>query len=105
METKREPLQERPGQQQSTTRQSLQQGSLVNVLTMKEEVLDSGAEGKSLRLLQLRLSNFKGIKDFTLDIDGRNASIMGNNATGKTSLFDAFVYLLFGKDSDRKSVV
>jgi DNA repair exonuclease SbcCD ATPase subunit len=66
---------------------------------MKEEVLDSGAEGKSLRLLQLRLSNFKGIKDFTLDIDGRNASIMGNNATGKTSLFDAFVYLLFGKDS------
>lgn len=50
-------------------------------------------------LKHLSLTNFKGIRDLKIDFtDGIN-EIKGANATGKTSLFDAFVWLLFGKDS------
>ena len=34
-----------------------------------------------------------------LDFGGNNASIYGDNATGKTSVYDALTWLLFGKDS------
>lgn len=52
-----------------------------------------------MKLLTLKLQNFKGIKSFTLDAQGRDISIYGENATGKTTLFDAFTWLLFDKDS------
>lgn len=53
----------------------------------------------NIRLKQLRLENFKCHKALTLDFQGRNASIYGDNATGKTSVYDALTWLLFGKDS------
>ena len=52
-----------------------------------------------MKLNRLTLTNFKGIKSFTLDAHGENADIYGDNATGKTSLFDSFTWLLFDKDS------
>lgn len=53
-------------------------------------------------LKKLSLLNFKGIKKLTIDFDN-NTNIYGDNGTGKTSVFDAFTWLLFGKDStDRK---
>ena len=52
-----------------------------------------------MRLLSLHLRNFKGIQDFILDAKGRSIDIYGDNATGKTTLFDAYLWLLFGKDS------
>ena len=52
-----------------------------------------------IRLKSLHLENFKCHNSLTLDFDGKNASIYGDNATGKTSIYDAFVWLLFGKDS------
>lgn len=52
-----------------------------------------------IRLKQLRLKNFKCHRALTLDFQGRNAGIYGDNATGKTSVYDAFVWLLFGRDS------
>lgn len=55
-----------------------------------------------MRLLKLTLSNFKGIRNFTLDTQGNNASVFGDNATGKTTLCDAYLWLLFGKDSQNK---
>ena len=55
-----------------------------------------------MKILSLKLTNFKGIRDFTLDAQGDNVSIYGDNATGKTTLFDAFLWLLFGKDSQNK---
>ena len=52
-----------------------------------------------MKLLKLTLQNFKGIRDFTLDLDGRSASVYGRNGLGKTTLKDAYFWLLFGKDS------
>lgn len=56
-------------------------------------------EMKQIRLTKLELTNFKGVKEFTLEPDGQNLEIRGANATGKTSLYDGFLWLLFGKDS------
>lgn len=58
---------------------------------------------KQLKLSNLTLKNFKGIKHFKLQANGENARIFGDNATGKTSVFDAFVWLLFNKDSNNRS--
>lgn len=53
-------------------------------------------------LQKLNLINFKGIKSLSLEFD-ENTNIFGANGTGKTTIFDAFTWLLFGKDStDRK---
>ena len=52
-----------------------------------------------MRLLSLMLKNFKGIRDFSLCTDGENADIYGANATGKTTVADAFAWLLTDKDS------
>ena len=46
----------------------------------------------------MRIQNFKGCKDKTIDF-GDKTRISGANATGKTTIFDAFTWLLFGKDS------
>jgi hypothetical protein len=52
----------------------------------------------------LSLKNFKGIKEFTLDTNGgKNTNIYGDNGTGKTTIFDAFTWLLFDKDSSDRS--
>lgn len=55
-----------------------------------------------MKLLQLVLNNFKGIRHFVLDTQGGNVSVFGDNATGKTTLFDAITWLLFDKDSQNK---
>jgi DNA repair exonuclease SbcCD ATPase subunit len=58
---------------------------------------------KKFELLNLRLNNFKGVKDFELNAEGKDLTILGDNQTGKTTLFDGFIWLLFGKDSMNKS--
>ena len=55
-----------------------------------------------ITLIKLILKNFKGIKDLTIDF-GNVTSIKGENATGKTTIFDAFTWLLFDKDSQDRS--
>lgn len=52
-----------------------------------------------INLFQLQVDNFKGCRHLTLNLQGRSASIYGDNAAGKTTIYDAFVWLLFGKDS------
>lgn len=52
-----------------------------------------------MKLKQLTLTNFKGIKSFTLDSNGQNIDVLGDNGTGKTTLADAITWLLFDKDS------
>lgn len=53
-----------------------------------------------IKLLNLYLSNFKGIEEFSLTLDGRSATVYGQNGTGKTTILDAYLWLLFGKDSE-----
>ncbi|HZK21089.1 MAG TPA: AAA family ATPase, partial [Oscillospiraceae bacterium] len=52
-----------------------------------------------MKLINLTLTNFKGVKEFVLDANGRSVSVFGDNATGKTTLADAQSWLLFDKDS------
>lgn len=52
----------------------------------------------------MSLLNFKGVRELTVDFDEHETNIFGANHTGKTTLFDAFVWLLFDKDSqDRQN--
>lgn len=53
---------------------------------------------KNIKLLKIHMQNFKGCKDRMLSF-GDMTRISGANATGKTTVFDAFTWLLFGKDS------
>ena len=56
-----------------------------------------------MELNSIKLQNFKGIKDFGVNINGKEINIRGKNASGKTTLVDAWTWLLFDKDSsDRK---
>ena len=56
-----------------------------------------------IKIFSLKLKNFKGIKDLIIDFNCQNTNIYGANATGKTTIFDAFKWLFFDKDSnDRK---
>ncbi len=52
-----------------------------------------------MRIKYLKIENFKGIKKFELDFGGQSVNIYGDNRTGKTTIFDAFTWCLFGKDS------
>ena len=52
-----------------------------------------------IKINRLSLENFKCHRNLTLNFDGGNASIYGDNASGKTSVYDALTWLLFGKDS------
>lgn len=51
-----------------------------------------------LKIRSLHMENFKGIK--SLDVNFSNkTSIKGQNAAGKTTIFNAFTWLLFNKNS------
>lgn len=55
---------------------------------------------KHIQIDELHIIGFKGIKDLVLSFSGHSAVISGRNGTGKTSVYDAFLWLLFGKVSD-----
>ena len=52
-----------------------------------------------LTLNKLTIRNFKGFKSYELEANGEDINVFGDNATGKTSLYDAFLWCLFGKNS------
>ncbi len=52
-----------------------------------------------ITLNKLKIENFKGIKSFELDLAGKDMEIAAENGVGKTTIYDAPLYLLFGKDS------
>lgn len=57
---------------------------------------------KEIILRSLKLKNFKGIKDINIDFH-KTTNIYGENAAGKTTIFDAFTWLLFDKDSQDRA--
>jgi len=56
----------------------------------------------NLKLKTICIENFKGIKQLTVDFQDRT-TVSGQNATGKTTIMDGFMWLLFGKDSQGKA--
>ncbi len=52
-----------------------------------------------IKLNWLRIENFKGIKDKAITFEGKDTDIYGDNATFKTTIMDAWLWLLFNKDS------
>lgn len=57
--------------------------------------------GKTIIQLQsLHLRYFKSFKDFKVEFNENVASVKGDNGTGKTTLADAWSWLLFGKNSN-----
>lgn len=68
---------------------------------MPNEYGQSGDNDMKVFLKELELKNFKGIDHLNIKFK-ENTLILGANATGKTTVFDAFIWLLFGKDSTNK---
>lgn len=57
---------------------------------------------KTIQIKQISLTNFKGLRNQVINFE-KNTDIYGANGTGKTTIMDAFLWMLFGKDStDRK---
>lgn len=54
---------------------------------------------KDIRILEISIENFKCHKALHIGFDKPVTSIYGDNATGKSSVYDAMTWLLFGKDS------
>ncbi|MDE5575782.1 MAG: hypothetical protein K2J11_00140 [Oscillospiraceae bacterium] len=52
-----------------------------------------------MTLNALNIEHFKGIKRFGIAPNGANLSVTGRNKLGKTTIYDAFLWLLFGKNS------
>lgn len=52
-----------------------------------------------MKIKSISLQNFKGCKSADYQFDGKNATISGANGSGKTTIFDALTWLLFGRDS------
>lgn len=57
---------------------------------------------KDVKLVSMTLKNFKGMKDLTVEF-GKITDICGANATGKSTVNDAFTWVLFGKDAQGNS--
>lgn len=58
---------------------------------------------KKIKINKISYENFKGIKSYTLNLEGNNASVSAGNNIGKTSLYDGFYWLLFDKNSQEQA--
>lgn len=57
---------------------------------------------KKIKLQVLNLRNFKSIEKLIIDFSDQTI-IQGANGSGKTTVFDSFTWLLFGKNSDNSA--
>lgn len=53
----------------------------------------------AIKINQMKLTNFQGIRNLELNFDGLDKSIRGDNGTGKTTIINAYYYLLIDKPS------
>lgn len=56
-----------------------------------------------ITLESMVIRNFKGISYYELTPGGKDLAVCGDNGTGKTTVYDAFLWCLFGKDSKDQS--
>lgn len=52
-----------------------------------------------IRIIRLSADNFKGLAHINMEFAGSSCTVYGDNATGKTSIYDALLWLLFDHDS------
>ena len=52
-----------------------------------------------MKLLKLKLENFQGIRSLAIETEGDSINVFGDNATGKTTIYNAITWLLFDKSS------
>lgn len=57
---------------------------------------------KTIKIKKMKLLNFKGIRELEINFSD-STNIFGANAAGKTTIADAFSWLLFGKDTTGRS--
>lgn len=55
---------------------------------------------KKVIIKRLTLANFKGLRSVAIEFSDDVTTISGRNGTGKTTVMDAFTWLLWGKDSE-----
>ena len=58
---------------------------------------------KEVRIKSLALRNFRGVHEFELQNLPNELNIHGRNGSGKTSIYDAWLWLLFGKDHEGRA--
>ena len=59
---------------------------------------------KRIILQQLMLRYFKGVQEKSINMNGNgNTNIFGENGTGKSTIEDAWNWLLFGKDAQGRA--
>lgn len=54
---------------------------------------------KKVELVSLKCEKFKSFENKEFFFDGKNVSVFGANGTGKSTLNDAFLWLMFGKNA------
>lgn len=58
---------------------------------------------KQITIKSIRFTNFRGFQSYHVNFDSSQTTISGANSMGKSTIFNGFMWLLFGKDSsDRK---
>jgi len=58
---------------------------------------------KNIELLHLDIDNFKGLSSVTIDFNDTITNILGKNGSGKSSIYDAWSWLLFDKNGSGES--
>ena len=56
-----------------------------------------------VKFKKIRIRNFRGLVSFDTNLEGRSVRISGANGLGKSSVADAITWVLFGKDSRRRT--
>lgn len=57
---------------------------------------------KRITIEELHLLNFRGARDVRVSFTAGTNIVCGDNGTGKSTLMDAFLWLLFGKDAEER---
>jgi DNA repair exonuclease SbcCD ATPase subunit len=76
---------------------------MIGLMAFFHDLNEEKTGGEGVRLQKLSITNFKGIGSFVFEPSGANADIYGTNETGKTTILDAFTWLLTDKDSQNAS--
>ena len=53
-----------------------------------------------MKILEMKLINFQGIKEKTIVFNGHDVTFRGDNATGKSTIANAWCWLIFGRPAD-----